>query len=53
MRAGGSGNVRLEHVPYTRSQSVQKFALACNFWKSLAWEQGPALRIGTHCKTCT
>jgi hypothetical protein len=40
-------NLHLEHVPYYPSGSVQKSGAPCKSPKSLAWEQGPALRIGT------
>jgi hypothetical protein len=40
-------NLPLEHLPYYGSGSVQKSGAPCKSPKSLAWEQGPALRIGT------
>ncbi len=40
-------NLPLEHLPYYGSGSVQKRGAPCKSPKSLAWEQGPALRIGT------
>jgi hypothetical protein len=40
-------NLPLEHVPYYPSGSVQKSGAPCKSPESLAWEQGPALRIGT------
>ena len=40
-------NLPLEHLPYYGSGSVQKSGPPCKSPKSLAWEQGPALRIGT------